>query len=126
VNAETVRVFDELDVRPRDADAALGSLSGGNQQKVVAGRELGRRPKLLLAVHPTRGVDVGAIEKIHAAILAERDRGTGVLLVSADLAEVLALSDRVLVLYGGRIVHETPAASADERALSPFMTGAGA
>ena len=126
VEAEAARVAEALDVRPRDASVPLGSLSGGNQQKAVVGRELGRSPKLLLAVHPTRGVDVGAIERIHAALLAERERGVGILLVSADLGEVLALADRIVVLYGGRIVHHADAGTTDERALGPHMTGAGA
>ena len=124
--AEAARVAEALDVRPRDPSVPLGSLSGGNQQKAVVGRELGRAPKLLLADHPTRGVDVGAIERIHAAILAERARGVGVLLVTADLGELLALADRVVVLYGGRIAHRVDASATDERALGPHMTGAGA
>ena len=73
--------------------------------------------------HPTRGVDLGAIEFIHRRLLAERDAGRAVLLVSSELSEILGLSDRILVMYGGRIVHETPAGSADESTLGQFMTG---
>ena len=87
-------------------------------------RALGRRPALLIAAHPTRGVDIGAVEQIHARLLAERDRGTAILLVSADLTEIIALSDRVAVMYGGRIVHLTDTAATHERALGAFMTGA--
>jgi len=118
------RLVEAFDVRPPDEDAPLRALSGGNQQKAVVARELDRVPELLVAAHPTRGVDVGAIERIHAALLAERDRGAAVLLVSSDLTEILALADRVLVLYEGRITHETAARATDERALGPYMTGA--
>ncbi len=120
---ETMEAFD---VRPRDPTLAAGRLSGGNQQKLVLGRELGRRPRLLVAMHPTRGVDLGAVEQIHARLAAERARGTAVLLVSSELSELLTLSDRIAVLYRGRIAHETAAAAADERRLGAYMTGAGA
>ena len=80
------------------------NLSGGNQQKVIVARELSRKPDLLIAMHPTRGLDVGAIEYIHKQIMAQRDNGIAVLLVSTELDEVLKLSDRVCVMYEGRIM----------------------
>jgi simple sugar transport system ATP-binding protein len=113
----------EFDVRPREPGLAAGRLSGGNQQKLVAARELGRSARALLAAHPTRGVDLGAVDAIHRRLLAARDAGLGVLLVSSELSEILALSDRILVMTGGRIVHETTPGATDERALGLWMTG---
>src|ERR1035437_774903 len=83
------------DIRTNDINLPASSLSGGNMQKLVVARELAMTPKLLIAAQPTRGVDIGAIEAIHGQIVAERDRGAGVLLVSAELSEILALSDRI-------------------------------
>jgi len=100
------------------------ALSGGNQQKIVVAREMGRDFRVLLAAQPTRGVDVGAIEFIHGQLRAARAAGKAILLVSADLAEVLALSDRIAVMYGGRFVVVLPRASATEEVLGPYMTGA--
>jgi simple sugar transport system ATP-binding protein len=113
-----------FDIRPTDPALAARALSGGNQQKIVIAREMGRDFRVLLAAQPTRGVDVGAIEFIHAQLRAARDAGKAVLLVSADLAEVLALSDRVAVMYGGRIVTVLPRGEATPDTLGPFMTGA--
>ncbi|MDB4885838.1 MAG: transporter related protein [Gemmatimonadetes bacterium] len=112
------------DIRPADAAVAARALSGGNQQKIVIAREMSRDFRVLLASQPTRGVDVGAIEFIHSRLRAARDEGKAVLLVSADLAEVLALSDRIAVMYGGRIVAVLPRAEATPEILGPFMTGA--
>ncbi len=95
-------VIRRLDVRPADESLPAKSLSGGNQQKVVVGRELLRTPGVLLAAQPTRGVDVGAIEAIHAEILSVRARGGAVLVISAELDELLALADRIVVMYRGR------------------------
>ena len=95
---------DEFDIRATSVESPVSSLSGGNQQKVVLARELSRPLSLLVANQPTRGVDVGAIEFLHKRIVAERDRGTAVLLVSTELDEVIALSDRIAVMYRGRIV----------------------
>jgi simple sugar transport system ATP-binding protein len=116
------------DIRPVDASLPAQALSGGNQQKVVIAREMGgaREFSVLLASQPTRGVDVGAIEFIHAQLLAARDAGKGVLLVSADLNEVLALSDRIVVMYGGRIVATVPGGTATAEQLGKHMTGAAA
>jgi general nucleoside transport system ATP-binding protein len=117
-----------FDIRPGDASLPARALSGGNQQKIVIARELGggRDVRVLLAAQPTRGVDVGAIEAIHARLRAARDAGAAVLLVSADLGELLALSTRVLVMYAGRVVHEVTGAAATPEGLGPHMTGAAA
>jgi len=110
-------------VRPPEPERRAGHLSGGNQQKLIAARELTRGASVLLAAHPTRGVDLGAAEAIHARLLAERDAGHAILLVSSELSELLALSDRIVVLYEGRIVHETRPGETDERTLGLHMTG---
>jgi simple sugar transport system ATP-binding protein len=94
---------EEFDVRPRNSALPIRSLSGGNQQKVILARELQARPKLLLACQPTRGVDIGAIERIHSRLIRERDQGMGVLLVSSELEEVMTLSDRIAVFCSGKI-----------------------
>ena len=108
------------------ASLSARALSGGNQQKIVIAREMGREFQVLLAAQPTRGVDVGAIEFIHSQLRAARDAGKGILLVSADLPEVLALSDRIAVMYGGRFVAVLPAAQCTAELLGPYMTGAAA
>ena len=118
--AEKVR---EFDIRPPDATLPAGALSGGNQQKIVIAREMGREFSVLLASQPTRGVDVGAIEFIHSRIRAAAAAGRGVLLVSADLVEVLALADRIAVMYDGRFVCVLPRAQASAEVLGPYMTG---
>lgn len=118
------RIIQEHDIRPPDPDLPVSSLSGGNAQKVVLARETGRGPSLLLAGQPTRGVDVGAVEAIHARLRRLRDHGAGIVLVSADLSEILALSDRVLVIHRGRIVAEVSADGATAESLGEHMTGA--
>jgi len=102
---------------------AVGTLSGGNLQKVVVARELDHQAPVLIAEQPTRGVDVGAIEFIHGQLVAERDRGRAVLLVSAELGEILALSDRVLVMYEGRVIAEVAGVEATETSLGLLMAG---
>jgi simple sugar transport system ATP-binding protein len=114
----------EYDIRPTDPLLRAGTLSGGNQQKIVVARELSRGYSVLLASQPTRGVDVGAIEFIHAELRKARDAGKGVLLVSAELREILTLSDRIAVMYGGKFVALLPRNEASEEILGPFMTGA--
>jgi simple sugar transport system ATP-binding protein len=114
----------QFDIRPPDAALPARALSGGNQQKVVIAREMGRDFRVLLAAQPTRGVDVGAIEFIHGQLREARAAGKAVLLVSADLAEVLALSDRIGVMYGGRLVTVLPRAEATLEVLGRHMTGA--
>lgn len=111
-------------VRPRDSSLPVNRLSGGNQQKLLLAREFLRRPGLIIAVQPTRGVDVGAIESIHARIAAARDSGAGVLLISSELDEILALSDRILVMYEGRIAGEFHGRSVSEGELGLKMGGA--
>jgi ABC-type uncharacterized transport system ATPase subunit len=113
-----------FDVRPNDPSLPARTLSGGNQQKIVIAREMGRDFRVLLAAQPTRGVDVGAIEFIHAQLRAARSAGKAILLVSADLSEILALSDRIAVMYGGRFVVVLPRSAASEEVLGRYMTGA--
>lgn len=125
IKAAVARAMENFDVRPRDPKFPMSGLSGGNQQKVVIAREFERSPKFLIAAQPTRGVDVGAIEFIHAKILKARKDGVGVLLVSSELDEVMQLSDRILVLYGGKVVAEYKRGEATEREIGAFMTGGG-
>ena len=115
----------DYDIRTTSEKIAAADLSGGNQQKVVIAREIGRNPELLVAAQPTRGLDVGAIEFVHSQILAERAAGKAVLLLSLELEEVLSLADRVLVIYEGRIVKEFVAEEADAETLGYYMTGGG-
>ncbi|MDQ3998552.1 MAG: ABC transporter ATP-binding protein [Gemmatimonadota bacterium] len=118
------RQVSAFDIRPPDPLLPARALSGGNQQKVVIAREMGRDFRVLLAAQPTRGVDVGAIEFIHDRLREARRAGKAILLVSADLPEVLALSDRVGVMYGGRLVAVLPRAEANLEVLGRYMTGA--
>jgi simple sugar transport system ATP-binding protein len=105
----------EFDVRTSSELAPVGTLSGGNQQKVIVARELSSPLRLLIAAQPTRGVDVGSTEFIHARVVHERDRGAGVLLVSSELDEVLALADRIAVMYRGKVLATLPADTPRER-----------
>jgi simple sugar transport system ATP-binding protein len=114
---------EEYDVRPRDLTIAAGKLSGGNQQKLIVAREFQRKPRVLIAAQPTRGVDVGAIEFIHNRIVRARDEGAGVLLVSFELDDILTLSDRILVMYEGRMVAEFSRGEVSERELGLKMAG---
>ena len=113
----------EFDIRPRDLGVAAGRLSGGNQQKLVIAREFSRKPRLILAAQPTRGVDVGAVEFIHKRLIQARDQGAGVLLISSELDEILELSDRILVMYEGRIVAEFARGQVTEGELGVRMGG---
>ncbi|MEO7070432.1 MAG: ABC transporter ATP-binding protein [Nostocoides sp.] len=127
-NVEAIRengeaLFTEFDVRAPSVMAPAASLSGGNKQKVVVARELSFGPKLLMAAQPTRGVDVGSIEFIHRRIVAARDEGAAVLLVTAELDEVLSLADRIAVIHGGKVVAEMPAANADRTEIGRLMAG---
>ena len=117
------RLIKEFDVRPANPDLPARSLSGGNQQKLIIGREFDQRPKLLLVSQPTRGVDIGAIEFIHRQLVALRDAGCAVLLVSAELEEVTALADRLLVVHDGRIAGEVDPATASHEEIGLMMTG---
>jgi general nucleoside transport system ATP-binding protein len=112
----------EFDVRGGTPQTPAASLSGGNQQKVVLAREVTRNPRVLIAAQPTRGLDVGAIEFVHRRLVEERDEGRAILLVSFELDEVISLSDRILVLYEGRIVGEY-GPDVSEQELGIAMTG---
>jgi len=114
------------DIRPPDAHRRLAQFSGGNQQKLMVARELERHPVVLVVGQPTRSVDVGAAESIHARLLALRAEGAGILLISADLDEIRLLSDRILVMCAGRIAGEVSAEAADDRTLGLLMAGAAA
>jgi general nucleoside transport system ATP-binding protein len=107
-------LLDEFDVRGGGPTTRGGSLSGGNQQKVVIAREVSRDPSVLIAAQPTRGLDVGAIEFVHRRLVEQRDAGKAVLLVSLELEEILSLSDRILVLYEGGLVAEFPPTVSEE------------
>jgi ABC-type uncharacterized transport system ATPase subunit len=112
------------DIRPPISAAYARGFSGGNQQKIVLAREMGHGFTVLLASQPTRGVDVGAIEFIHAQLLAARDEGKAILLVSAELNEVMALSDRIAVMYRGQFAAVVDAATATTEQLGEYMIGA--
>ena len=124
IRATADRLIKTFDIRAQSPDQAASSLSGGNQQKLVVARELGTDPKVLIASQPTRGVDVGSIEFIHRQIVTQRDAGLGVLLVSAELDEVLALADRVAVMYRGRIVAVLAGEDVDRDRIGLLMAGA--
>jgi ABC-type uncharacterized transport system ATPase subunit len=115
MNERAAPLLEEYDVRGGGSEALALSLSGGNQQKVVIAREIAEHPKVLIAAQPTRGLDVGAIEFVHSRLIEQRDAGRAVLLVSLELEEIRSLSDRVLVMYDGRVVAElAPEASEEE------------
>ncbi|MFA5160879.1 MAG: ABC transporter ATP-binding protein [Elusimicrobiales bacterium] len=116
-------LIEKYGIRPADTGARMRALSGGNQQKAVVARELARGPGLLVAAQPTRGVDVGAIEFIHEKIIAARDAGCAVLLISAELGEILALSDRIGVICRGQLAGTLYAGGADEEKLGLLMAG---
>jgi ABC-type uncharacterized transport system ATPase subunit len=112
-----------FDVRGAGENTPAGSLSGGNQQKVQLARELTRTAGLVIAEQPSQGVDIGAIESIHRLLVAMRDSGKAVFVVSADLDEILSLCDRILVIYRGRIVGDFPTAEADIGRIGRLMGG---
>jgi simple sugar transport system ATP-binding protein len=118
------KLLAEFDVRGGGAESYAAALSGGNQQKVAIAREIASDPKVLVAHQPTRGLDVGAIEFVHRRLIAERDKGRAVLLMSLEYEEVRALADRILVIYDGRIVGEFPPDASEER-LGIAMIGGG-
>lgn len=123
IRADTVSKMERYDVRPPIPTLAAKSFSGGNQQKIVVAREMDRNPELLLVGQPTRGVDIGAIEFIHKQIVALRDAGKAVLLVSVELDEIMSLSDRIAVMFDGQIMGERDPATTDERELGLLMAG---
>lgn len=124
--ARTLELLEALDVRPRDPTLRAGALSGGNQQKLVVARELDSNPTLLVVVQPTRGLDFAAVEAVRAQLLAQAARGCAVLLFSLDLDEVLALCDRVLVMFEGRITGEFARGAYDEQRIGRCMLGVAA
>jgi general nucleoside transport system ATP-binding protein len=121
----TARMMERFDVRPRNPELRSSKFSGGNQQKLVLAREIGQSPKVLLVGQPTRGVDIGAIEFIYSQLRAMRDAGCAVLVVSSELDEILALSDRVIVMNQGRVTGELAIGDCTEAGLGLLMTGDG-
>jgi len=125
IRADCARKMARFDVRPPTPTLAAKSFSGGNQQKLVVAREIERNPDLLLVGQPTRGVDIGAIEFIHRQIVALRDAGKAILLVSVELDEIMSLADRIAVMFDGRIMGERDPATTSERELGLLMAGMG-
>jgi len=123
IDASAERLVGAFDVRTPGIDTAVVNLSGGNQQKVIVAREFNRPIKLLIASQPTRGLDVGSIEYIHARIVEKRDNGAGVLLVSSELEEVMELADRILVMFKGAIMADLPADGATREGVGLLMAG---
>ncbi|MBR7799826.1 ABC transporter ATP-binding protein [Undibacterium fentianense] len=116
-------LLEQFEVRPLDSHLRISQLSGGNQQKIVLAREIAAKPKLMLVGQPTRGVDIGTIQRIHTELLALRDAGVAILLVSAELEEIRALADRILVMSGGRITGELNIADYDTTRIGLLMGG---
>lgn len=119
-------LMEKFDVRPRNSEYLAGELSGGNQQKVIIAREVTNDPEVLIAAQPTRGLDVGAIEYVHKYLVKQRDSGKAVLLISFELDEIMNVSDRIAVIYGGKIVDIIDAKDATENRLGLLMAGGGA
>ncbi len=117
------RLIKEFDIRTRSAQTKINHLSGGNQQKVILARELDRKPKFLVAVQPTRGLDCGATEYIHRMLIEQRGKGAAILLISTELEEILSISDRIAVIYEGCIVGEVPGKGADIQKIGRMMAG---
>ena len=124
IREDARRLADEFDIRTSSIDTPVGTLSGGNQQKVILAREVGRRVRLLLASQPTRGLDVGSIEFVHRRIVEERDQGVAVIIVSSELDEIYALADRIAVMYEGKITGFRPP-TVPVAELGLLMAGAG-
>jgi len=124
VHSNAVHLVDEYQVATPSVDTPARMLSGGNLQKVILARETSGNPKLLIAVHPTRGLDVGATEAVHKLLIKQREAGAAILLISEDLDELLSLSDRIAVIYEGQLAGEMPAEGADIRAIGLMMAGA--
>ena len=124
IREHATKMMDKFDIRPRGAEAnPAGSLSGGNQQKVIIAREVTNDKDLLIAVNPTRGLDVGAIEFVHKYIVEQRNKGKAVLLVSFELDEIMNLSDRIVVISGGKVAGSMQAKEAKEGELGYMMAG---
>jgi simple sugar transport system ATP-binding protein len=125
IAARARELIAEYGVKTQGDKAAIRTLSGGNVQRAVLARELSSPARLLLVANPVFGLDFAAVAEIHARLMAARNGGAAVLLISEDLDELLELSDRIVVISEGRIVHETPAAQADRRTLGAHMGGRG-
>ena len=124
IRAHAAELIEKFDVRPRGCEEApAGTLSGGNQQKVIIAREVTNDKDLLIAVNPTRGLDVGAIEFVHKYLVDQRNKNRAVLLVSFELDEIMSLSDRIEVIFDGRITGSVPGKNADEKELGYMMAG---
>jgi ABC-type uncharacterized transport system ATPase subunit len=123
VHQNAVRLVDVYQITTPSVDTPVRMLSGGNLQKVILARETSERPQLMVAVHPTRGLDIGATEAVHKLLVEQRDAGTAILLISEDLDELLSLSDRLIVMYEGQIVGEMPAEGADIHIIGLMMAG---
>lgn len=123
VNEKAKSLIEEFDVRTQGVDELARALSGGNQQKLIIGREILRNPDLLIAALPTRGLDVGAIEFIHRRLIEQRDSGKAVLLITFELDEVMNVSDRISVIYDGTIVGTVTPQETNEQALGLMMAG---
>ena len=125
IRAYANKLIEEYDVRSgQGAVTMTRSMSGGNQQKAIVAREIDKNPKLLVAVQPTRGLDVGAIEFIHKQLIAQRDAGNAVLLISLELEEVMNVADRILVMYEGEITGELDPKTTTTEELGLYMAGA--
>ena len=123
IRRETEDKMKRFDVRPPNPRLTAKNFSGGNQQKIILSRELNEKPKVLLVGQPTRGVDIGAIEFIHQRLIDMRDKGAAILLVSVELDEVLSLSDRIVVMFDGKIVGEKENTNVTDRELGLLMAG---
>ena len=121
----TRELIEKFDIRPKDENIEVGSLSGGNQQKVIIAREVTNNPEVLLAAQPTRGLDVGAIEFVHKSLVEQRDNDKAVVLISFELDEIINVSDRIAVIYDGKIVDILDAKETDENEIGLLMAGGG-
>jgi len=123
VQRDAQEKMDRFDVRPPNPKLSAKNFSGGNQQKIVVAREIEANPDILLIGQPTRGVDIGAIEFIHKQIIALRDQGKAILLVSVELDEIMSLSDRIAVMFDGHIMGERVSSETNEKDLGLLMAG---
>ena len=124
VQQNATRLVKDYQIATPTVDTPVRMLSGGNLQKVILARETSGHPKLMIAVHPSRGLDVGATEAVHKLLIQQRDDGAAILLISEDLDELLSLSDRLAVIYEGNLVGEMPAEGADIHTIGLMMAGA--
>jgi ABC-type uncharacterized transport system ATPase subunit len=123
VHQNAVKLVDEYHIATPTVNTPVRMLSGGNLQKMILAREISSSPRLMVAVHPTRGLDVGATEAVHKLLIEQRDAGVAILLISEDLDELLSLSDRLAVIYEGKIVGEMPAQGANIQTIGLMMAG---